>query len=562
MPTLQKRKPPIAALTDGQQGQKTISDFFAKPITNMGYNPRLHTRNLYHVPRKDYERRNIAFAGILTDYSQKTQKARVQPTQFIPPYTQEYKARLANCWEFDHIVRAALNVIIQYTFGRSMKSTLYPVSRDQLQTEEEVSEALVNAGISQQEQEQLQEFTDKVDKACELESNLRSAMAQSMVYGNAALWIERAKDDILDSELAGFGFKAGTPTQLKPLSSYYLWQTAVDPNSWEVKTIEYLDGQIFGINPITQRAYDKFPIPIEEIIYFTRNNWHVPPNTYSYGFSDLQPILALSEANRRINEEVLNEINTSMWAGSGIWTFQGLSTEELNAFIDAMQPGLHQALNQNVQFQEISLHYDVNGLLEERDRNAKQIMMLLNVPGVVLQYTDIGSVARATAEVAVDVWQATKLEAERNWLRLILNKYWYGPLFKHYYMQIEGDPESIPANKRFLDLKADIMLEFTSIEFKSVNEMIPGLMQLLDRGIITEKEVREAIRYPPFAPQEEEQLERNRELDLQVQEEEMKARAEEAKQGPGLQRQQFQLQKQKLNNNGNGNARKQKTNAR
>jgi hypothetical protein len=509
----------------------SISDFFVKPIPRMGYNARfIHTNfNRYHLNAKDYEQRNIGFAGILSDYTRKSQKARVQPTHFLPPYTQEYKARLANCWEFDHIVRGAIDVLIEYTFGRGIKSTLYPVSRDQLKTQEEVEQALVSAGISMQEQEQTQKFIDKVDQACEIELNSKAAMAQAITYGNAALWIERANADILDSELAGFGFKGGTPTQVKPLSSYYLWQTKVDPNTWELQEIEYLDGQIFGIDPATQRAYDKYPVPVSEIIYFVRNNYHVPPNTYSYGFSDLQPILALSEANRRINEEIINEINTSMWAGSGLWTFAGLSTEEMQTFIDNMEPGLHQALNQNVSFQEIKLNYDIQGLLDERDRNSKQILMQLNVPGVVLQYTDIGSVARATAEVAVDVWQATKLEAERNWLRMTLNKYWYAPLLKHYFMQAAGeDEESLPPNKRFLELKAKVLWEFTSIEFKSVNEMIPGLIQLLDRGIITEKEVREAIRYPPFMEKEEQQMRRNRELELKVEQEEMNARMREA----------------------------------
>jgi hypothetical protein len=534
MPTVPKRKPRI------QEPQQTALDkFFVKPIPRLSYNARMirTDMNRYHVTTKDYEQRNIGFAGILADYTKKGQKARVEPTHFLPPYTQEYKARLANCWEFDHVVRGAIEVLIEYVFGRGMKSTIYPVSRDQLKTEEEVTAALTNAGISQQEAEQEQKFLDTVDLACELETHARAAYAQAVTFGNAALWIERAKADILDSELAGFGFKEGTPTQLKPLSSYYLWQTKVDPNTWDVLEIEYLDGQIFGIDPSTQRFYDKYPVPIDEIIYFTRNNNHVPPNTYGYGFSDLQPILALSEANRRINEEILNEINTAMWSGSGLWTFQGLSTEEMQIFIDNMQPGLHQALNQNVQFQEIKLQYDIMGLLEQRDRNTKQILMMLNVPGVVLQYSDIGSTARATAEVAVDVWQATKLEAERNWLRLILNKYWYGPLAKHFFMEGE-DEESLPANKKFLELRQKVMLEFINIEFKSPTEMIPGLVQLYDRGIITEKEIREQCRYPPFAEEEEERQEETRELEQEVEQAELERRKEDAENPPEPQPQQ------------------------
>lgn len=543
MPTVQKRKPSVIT-TQKQKGQKTLSEFFAKPVLNLGYNPRHHKRNLYYVSQKDYETRNIGFAGILSDYTKRTSRARVQPTQFIPNYTQEYKARLANCWEFDHVVRGAINVLIEYVFGRNMKSTLYPVSRDMLSTQEEVTQALVDAGISLQEQEQVQKFIDKVDLACELEEQSKAAMTQSIVFGSSALWIERAKADILDSELAGYGFKEGTPTQLKPLSSYYLWQTKVDPNTWEVREIEYLDGQIFGIDPQTQRAYDKYPVPIEEIVYFPRNNYHVPPNTYSYGFSDVQPILALSEANRRINEEILNEINTAMWAGSGIWQFQGLGTEEMQVFIDQMEPGLHQAINQNVSFQEIKLQYDIAGLLEQRDRNTKQILMMLNVPGVVLQYSDIGSTARATAEVAVEVWQATKLEAERNWLRNTLHKYWYTPLLKHYFAS-EQDPEIPQAGKEFIELKAKIMLEFKSIDFSSVNEKIAGLLQLRDRAIISDKEVREAIRYPPFPPDQAEQMDKNREImaEVQVQEKQL-----------SLQEQQQRIQQLKRPP-GNGNAR-------
>ena len=73
-----------------------------------------------------------------------------------------------------------------------------------------------------------------VDLNCELyERHLQEAMAQSYVFGRAALWIVSANNKIDDPNegndmLQKWGFREGVPVSFRPLDIINLGQVTVD----------------------------------------------------------------------------------------------------------------------------------------------------------------------------------------------------------------------------------------------------------------------------------------------------------------------------------------------
>ena len=197
---------------------------------------------------------------------------------------------------------------------------------------------------------------------------------------------------------------------------------------------------------------------MEDLIYFAHKNYNIVPKSYNYGMSLLQPIVPVSEVNRRLNERVLPEINTSQWAGSGIIKFEGLNQRDMEAFTQSMMnPGNWKATNQSFQLETYKL--DINGqfLLDQRNENIRQILMQVRIPSTLMNYENVTN--RSTTEAVISVWQETVLEAYRDWLRETMWKQWYRPLMEQFF----------GGEKPFIYLKAKIIMEFQSNRLSLIN---------------------------------------------------------------------------------------------
>lgn len=449
----------------------------------------LSPKDTFDDEYENFKNNQVYQAGILPNkYTKRTQLGRVPELYYVDPYPQAYKARLGNAYCFDYAVRGAVSTLIHYVLGRDLKSTVYPITRDSLTNQEEVDAALSAAGLSADEVKGLQSFIDTVDEVTELKTKLRGAMSQAYVYGRSALWIKRATaESETVQELADVGYKEDVPTQLLLLNAFYLGQVTVDPDTSEPTSVNYQNGGIFGKDSYGKplKAYD---MPISEIVYFPREDYHMTPANLNYGLSALQTILPVSEVNRRLNERVFPEINTSMWAGSGIIQFQGLNQGDMQTFTDEMmKAGNWKATNQQFQLHEYKLQVPGDFLLNQRDRNVRQELMQLRVPSFLMNFEDVTN--RATTELIASVWQETVLEAERDWLRDILWKYWYRPLMELYF-----------PDKQFLYIRAKVILEFQSIDFSSLIEKAVSISNLVASNIISVREGREMLKLPPFPP--------------------------------------------------------------
>ena len=418
----------------------------------------------------------------------------IDEEKFKDPLSKKTKLRLLQTYQ-DYTVSSAIGVLIHYVLGQTMKATVYPVSRDQLKSQQEVEERLNEVikefDLGPKSLEDFQNFIDMVDLNCELyERHLPQAMAQSYVFGRAALWIVRANKDIESQELpVKWGFREGVPVALRPLDSMNLGDVIVDRKSWEPKTLMY-DGTLGSENEINRKnnqgqRKSTEELDIEDIVYFTRDDYNIIPDSLNYGFSRLVDAIPISENKRRLTKKVLSEINNNQWAGLNIYEIPGMSTKDLQNFANTLKPGKNKVTNQPITVHNVNPQFDMQGNLEQLRELHLNILMAITVPSVLLNFENITN--RATTEAVLSAWQQTKLEAERNWIRNILWKYWYRPLIEFYF-----------PDKDFLYLRIKIIEEFQSIEFSSFFEKQLAATNLYASRIINLREARELINKPPF----------------------------------------------------------------
>lgn len=432
----------------------------------------------------------------------------IDELKFKDPLSKKTKRRLEQVSQ-DYVVASALATLIYYVLGRSMKATIYPVTREQLKTQEEVDEKLNDVvkefSLGPESLQEFQDFTDMVDLNCSLyEYHLPEAMAQAHIFGRSALWIVRANATIEEEErLVGWGFREGVPIALRPLDSSNLGQVTVDTKSWEPIRVAY-DGNMgsnaggqFGGPAVSSKgvgSHEGMEIDISELIYFTRDDYNMIPDSYNYGTARIVDAIAISENKRRLTKKVLAEINNNQWAGTNVYEIAGMSSKDMQLFADTLKPGRTKITNQPVKVHSINPQFDMNGNMEQLKQLTLELLMAMKVPSFLMNYEAVTN--RATSQGVAHIWQQTVLEAERNWLRNVLWRYWYKPLMEWYF------PE-----ERFLYMKIKILLEFQSIEFSSLFEKSIAVNNLLAGRIISIREAREMLQLPPFPPDQDMMME-------------------------------------------------------
>jgi hypothetical protein len=435
-----------------------------------------------------YENRKIVQAGLISDdkYINRS-KVGVLADEivFVDPYPAAYKARLANAYEFDSIVRTGIDTLVHYVLGRDFEPKLRPVTREKPREESEFDNIL-DPIIDESERENLMNYINEVDHTVKLKQVLRQLLVQKYVFGRSAALIERAGSEVnTNAELAALNFTEETPLHVKVLHSYYLSQNHYNVKTWEVEEIEY-DNPNWLRDP--SKPSDEQPaLPIEDLIYFTHSDNNVVPNGWGYGMSVLQPILALSGANRRLNEKVLPELNTAAWCGSGIFKFTGMSSKQMANFVKSILPSTWKATNQEIDYIPIKLDFDGKFLLDQRDSNVKHIATQVRIPSFLINFEDVTN--RSIGDRVSNIWQQGDLEFARDELRDQLWEFWYRRLMELYFRD---------RGEEFLHLKAKIIIEFQSIDFSNFFEKAIAGGNLVQNNIFTVDEVRELLGRPPF----------------------------------------------------------------
>ncbi len=419
-----------------------------------------------------------------------------QEDKFRDPLKATYKVELMNAYAFDYIIRTAINKRIDFVLGRAVNTALYPTGIRTYKSIE-AAQAALGRVMTEQEQRSLLEYIDKVDWITRIDKKRKMMMAQAMVGGRAACFIET-----IDKSNNPLKLHEDTPAVLKPLTWGLLGDVKINTDTWGLKSVHY-DDDIF------EKEEDK-DIPADRLLYWTRGDYHVLPNQYLYGMSDLQPIMALSRTTRYINEMDLPEINATQWSGSGYWEIMNYSFEDTQAFLNIVQKaGRHYAFTAPVNFKEIKLTNDLPGLLEEREKNELKILTMLQTPAFLVSGGE-SITNRATADDILSVWDEGTLEGERDWLRDQMNPY-YETL-----IMLETGETNV------YKMKAKVILEFFKIRFESLLSKAQAFEIMINTGVIEPQEAREAMGFPPLKKSlvMDQELEGNNIQDMVAREEE------------------------------------------
>jgi hypothetical protein len=324
--------------------------------------------------------------------------------QFKSPYDTVDLIRYHEVLRDDGIASAALDFLIQFMLGDHFK-TIIDVNAE-FDTEEEAAEAL-KFFTNNPQIRQYKRKLDQINREVKFQIHMFSLLLQCFAFGRACGMIEKSDID-------------GMPIAIKILPSMHLGQVYVHRKTWEIIAVEHLDF--------------KFPASIikaEDMMYFCNRNHNISPGTFQYGYSLLERVVDLSELNRITNQRNLKEINFRLWAAFLLIKLPGSFNKEIMTKLAtdiAKGAGNSIVTNQAATVEVHQLGHDMDKLLDQRDKNYREIIRQLQVP-IILFDPDI--LNRATSQELMEAWTVSVLKIYRSWFKDIVQDQWINPILKN-----------------------------------------------------------------------------------------------------------------------------------
>lgn len=323
--------------------------------------------------------------------------------QFKSPYDTVDLIRFHEVLRDDGIAQAAIDFLIQFMLGDHFK-TIIDVNAE-FDTEEEAAEALKFFTNSPRIRAYKRRI-DRVNREVKFQIHMFSLLLQCFAFGRACGLIEYSDVDKL-------------PIAIKVLPSMHLGQVYVHRKTWEVIGIEHLD----------------FPFPAsiikaENMMYFANRNHNISPSTFQYGYSLLERVVDMSELNRITNQRNLKEINFRLWAAFLLIKLPGsFNADIMKKLSDEIARGAGNSIftNQAATVEVHQLGHDMDKLLDQRDKNYREIIRQLQVP-IILFDPDI--LNRATSQELMEAWTVSVLKIYRSWFKDIVQDQWINPILK------------------------------------------------------------------------------------------------------------------------------------
>lgn len=438
-----------------------------------------------------------------------------------PIYKDDYLNRCSNCFLFDDVVNAAITRLKYFTLGTSndFRAILYPESirpiRSELEAKNEIKQikimktandvanSIVNSTLSDQEITDFENYLHYTDKVSKLGRFLGQNFISSHIFARSASYIETS-----NSKNISLNLPAGTPIGIKPLKPMDLGKIIIDSVSWDIKGIEYKDPRVkfkeyvdvgikseYKAEGIRDENLPKF-LDAEKVLYFVRNNYNTmkEDDDFYFGHSTLQPILPMSEENRRMKQIVIPQLNQGHWAGSMIWKFPNWTQSMMKAFFDTIKPGGHTGVPQlDIQAQPVQLSHDYNGLIALNEMLKTNMLSVFGIPSFIMNIENANT--KAVGESVVIGFNESTIQAERSWLTDILDEQWYSRLFQIYF-----------PHDQHVSIKLKIITEFENISFETFFEKAVAVVSLIEKKVITLAEGRNMLKLPPLKPEDYAQL--------------------------------------------------------
>jgi hypothetical protein len=235
---------------------------------------------------------------------------------------------------------------------------------------------------------------------------IHAAGIQASIYGRAC--IEKVRDPA-----------SGKILKLNVLNSKLLGDIEVDPDTWEFKGIHYRD----------LPKYDDL-LEAKDIIYVTRNDYHVSSGSMYYGLSDLEPIVDGSETKRIIKQEDLKEIAKALWSGFGWMKFNdpNVTQEQLQEIVENMKAGAWTATDHSVELEVKEIAQNAPMLLEIINEMNLETARDLSIPSPLVGYENKQNYSNLVQTLIS--WKESDLDAERRWLKDLVENQLLREIFK------------------------------------------------------------------------------------------------------------------------------------
>ena len=372
------------------------------------------------------------------------------------PYTLQEKVAFEQSWRYDPIVRLSINKKVDFTVGERPLSVL-DTKKEYSGNPEAAVQAFNNVAGNQVFQE-MKSWIDELHAKVKYHEKLKAAMVSMKIYGRSALHIEKYGDLC--------------PADLKLLNSQNLGQVVVKNDSWNLIGITYNDRPDEQVQRVPT-GIDEDVIFADEIIYFTNLNYNITPDTLWYGYSEVEPIIHVSECNRQIDMTDLKEINAKLWGAYGIIKFlESKDPTAMSQWLKDFKPGTWMATDANIEVDLHELKSSLKDLIEERNENDLRILRAIGIPSFLAGFEAITN--RATVKSILESWKVSTINPERAMLKNIIEPQWLNTLVAYYL-----------GRKKMPAIGVKIKQEFQDIVFENVKDNVESYLPLFEQGLIT-----------------------------------------------------------------------------
>lgn len=362
------------------------------------------------------------------------------------PYTPDKKVAFEYAWRYDPMVRLAINKKVDFIVGERTLTVLD--TKKEFTGNVEAAVDAFNNIIGNNVYQEMKTWIDNLNAELQFHETLKAAVINMKIYGRSAIHVEK--------------YENLEPADLKVLNSQKLGEVVVKNDSWNLHCVTYNDF-----------PDDDNVLYADELIYFTNLNYNVTPNTLGYGYSELEPILSVSECNRQIDMVDLPEINAKLWGAYGIIKF--LETKDPSAMqklLRDFKPGTWMATDANIEVDIKELKNSLKELVEERKENDLRIIRAIRLPSFLAGHESISN--RATVRSILEAWKMDTINPERTAIKDMIEPQWLNTLVAHYLGQ-----------KNIIAKQVKIKQEFQDIVFETVKDLSDSYLPLFEQGLIT-----------------------------------------------------------------------------
>lgn len=365
------------------------------------------------------------------------------------PYKPGQLISYEHAWRFDPIVRLAVNKKVDFIIGERPVTVLDTIK--EFTGDPEAANQAFNNIVGNNMYQEMKSWIDNLNTKLKWHEKFKSATVNMKTYGRSALHVEK----LLDIE----------PIDLKLLNSQKLGDVYVKNDTWKLSAVRYN-------NTKGKPSENDDLLEANELIYFPNLNHNVTPDTYWYGYSEIEPIVHVSELNRIMDMTDFKEINAKMWGGYGIIKFLEAKDEvSMAQWLSKFKPGTWMATDSNVEVAVHELKNSMKELIEQRESNDLRILRAIGIPSFLGGYEKITN--RATVRSILEAWKVSTLIPERTMLKNIVEPQWYDTLVAHYLG--ERDIKSVMVK---------VKQEFKDIVFENVKDLVESYLPLFEQGMI------------------------------------------------------------------------------